>query len=106
MTFDGAVHPTAANTGRVFAQRSLEHLRPAARRGEGWLFAPRLVLLLARIEAAVGAVAWLPIVTIALVAKHLLILALFNASHNGGADRTSMLVLLCLTGTVVLPDPQ
>lgn len=106
MTFAFAVQLTAVATGLVFLQQSLEHLRPAARPAERQLFAARLILSLAMVAAGIVAPAWLPGVTLALITNHLLILPFFNGPYNGGADRMSLLVLLCLAGAVALPDPQ
>ena len=105
MTLDGAVNLTAAMTAAAFIQQSAEHLRPAARRAERLLFAPRLILSALLLAASLGApglhISWL---ALALVANHLFILPFFNGPYNGGADRMSLLVLLCLAGATALPE--
>lgn len=103
MTLDLTIRLTAALMAAAFVQQSAEHLRPAARAAERRLFAPRLLLSLALLAtAAVGAPP--PILLLALVAIHLLILPFFNGPYNGGADRMSLLILLCLTAAVLLPE--
>ncbi|MCW1428908.1 HTTM domain-containing protein [Novosphingobium sp. JCM 18896] len=106
MTLDGAIQLTTAMMAAAFVQQSLEHLRPAARLEERLLFVPRLVLSLLLLAAGLGVAGlhpgWL---TLALVANHLLILPFFNGPYNGGADRMSLLVLLCLAGAWNLPEP-
>ncbi len=109
MTLAGALNLTAAMMALAFIQQSLEHLRPTARRYERLLFAPRLILSLLLLATTMGAPVpglypwWL---TLALVANHLLILPFFNGPYNGGADRMSLLVLLCVTGAYNLPEPR
>lgn len=109
MTLDGAVHLTAAMMALAFVQQSLEHLRPAVRLSERLLFVPRLILSLLLLAAGAGAplpaaaLSWL---TLALVANHLLILPFFNGPYNGGADRMSLLILLCLASATTLPDAR
>lgn len=108
MTLDGAANLTAAMMALAFIQQSLEHLRPAARRQERLLFVPRLILAALLFATAVGA--RLPgidpaVLTLALLVNHLVILPFFNGPYNGGADRMSLLVLLCLTGTLNLSNP-
>ncbi len=109
MTLDAAIRLTGALMALAFVQQSLEHLRPAARARERWLFAPRLILSLALLAACVasaagGGMAVAAGLSLALVANHLAILPFFNGPYNGGADRMSLLVLLCLTGALVLPE--
>ena len=103
-----AVRLTSAMMALAFTQQSLEHLHPAARRHERLLFAPRLVLALLLLAASLGhPVPGLSpqILTVALVVNHLAILRFFNGPYNGGADRMSLLILLCLTLTYILPRP-
>lgn len=105
MTLDGAVTLTSAMMAMAFAQQSLEHLHPAARLHERLLFAPRLILSLLLLAASAGVAGLSPsVLLLALVANHLLILPFFNGPYNGGADRMSLLVLICLTGAHALPD--
>lgn len=101
---DHALRLTGGMMALAFIQQSLEHLRPAARRHERLLFAPRLILPLLLLAACLGA-PWLPLplLTLALVANHLVILPFFNGPYNGGADRMGLLILLCLTGAFIAP---
>jgi hypothetical protein len=107
MTLDNAVNITAGMMAMAFIQQSLEHLHPAACLKERALFAPRLILSLLLLADSIG----LPILavqpsllTLMLVANHLFILPFFNGPYNGGADRMSLLILLCLAFTYNLPD--
>jgi hypothetical protein len=45
------------------------------------------------------------LLTVALVANHLAILPFFNGPYNGGADRMSLLILICLCATYNAPTP-
>jgi hypothetical protein len=105
MTLDGAVQLSSAMMALAFIQQSLEHLRPAARLRERLLFLPRLILSALLLAASVGAPSLLLWPLVALVANHLLILPFFNGPYNGGADRMSLLILICLTGATILPEP-
>lgn len=105
MTLDGAVQLSSAMMALAFIQQSLEHLRPAARMRERLLFLPRLALSALLLAASVGAPLLLPWLLVALVANHLLILPLFNGPYNGGADRMSLLILICVTAATTLPEP-
>ena len=106
MTLEGAIQLTTAMMAAAFVQQSLEHLRPAVRLHERLLFAPRLALSLLLLAASLGVAGlhpgWL---ILALVVNHLVILPFFNGPYNGGADRMSLLVLLCLAGAWNLPEP-
>lgn len=107
MNLDGAMHLTSAMMALAFIQQSLEHLRPAVRLQERLLFAPRLILSVLLLAASVRAQSLgldPSILTLALVANHLLILPFFNGPYNGGADRMSLLILLCLTCAYNLPE--
>lgn len=107
MTLDTAVNLTAAMLALAFLQQSLEHLGPATRRQERLLFAPRLILSALLLAASLGVPGLDPaVLTLALVANHLFILPHFNGPYNGGADRMSLLILLCLTGAFALPEPR
>ncbi len=108
MTLDFAVNLTSGMMALAFIQQSLEHLRPAVRRQERLLFVPRLILSLLLLAASLGK--QLPgmdpaLLTLALVVNHLFILPFFNGPYNGGADRMSLLVLICLTCTLNVSDP-
>lgn len=108
MTLDSAVHVTATMMALAFIQQSLEHLRPAARLTERLLFATRLLCSILLLAASTGGSPLglsLSIPILALVANHFVILPFFNGPYNGGADRMSLLILLCLAGATVLPVP-
>jgi hypothetical protein len=108
MTFADARLLGTAMMALAFVQQSLEHLRPAARGAERMLFAPRLLLALLLLAASLGAALpalAVPALLLALIANHLFILPFFNGPYNGGADRMSLLVLLCLAGAHLLPRP-
>lgn len=101
MTLDLAIRLTAAMMAAAFVQQSAEHVR--ARTAERRLFVPRLILSLLLLAAtAIGAPP--PWLLLALVANHVLILPFFNGPYNGGADRMSLLILLCLTAAAALPE--
>ncbi len=105
MTLDLAIRLTAAMMAAAFVQQSAEHLRPAARGAERALFVPRLLLsLLLLVATALGAPP--PVLLLALIANHLFILPFFNGPYNGGADRMSLLILLCLTAATLLPEAR
>jgi len=106
MTFDGALHLTSAMMALAFVQQSLEHLRPAVRRQERLLFLPRLILSLLLLVASIAAPSLARWLVLALVVNHLLILPFFNGPYNGGADRMSLLILLCLAGAYALPEAR
>ncbi|MCC6940292.1 MAG: HTTM domain-containing protein [Novosphingobium sp.] len=108
ITLDSAVNLTSAMMALAFIQQSLEHVRPAVRRQERLLFVSRLILSVLLFAASLGA--QLPgvnpaVLTLALVVNHMFILPFFNGPYNGGADRMSLLVLLCLTCTFNLSNP-
>ena len=113
MTLESALRLTDAMMALAFIQQSLEHLRPAVRLRERLLFAPRLILSLLLLADSAG---WAlpvlytpglhaPVLLAALVVNHLAILPFFNGPYNGGADRMSLLILLCLTLAHLLPEP-
>lgn len=107
MILDDALRLTGVLMALAFIQQSLEHLDPAARRQERWLFIPRLILSAGLFLALVFAPdnRFLPqVLTLALVINHLLILPFFNGPYNGGADRMSLLVLIMVTLAYHLPD--
>lgn len=106
MTLEAAMRLTTVLTALAFVQQSLEHLAPAARSRERLLFAPRLVLALLLLASVLvpGAPAFLPgLVALALLANHLMILPFFHGPYNGGSDRMSLLILVCLCGAWNLP---
>ena len=103
MTLDGAIAASTAMMAAAFVQQSAEHLRPAARAAERRLFAMRIMLsavLLAAVPLAPMAV---PALLAGLMLLHLAILPFFNGPYNGGADRMSLLLLVCLTLAWWLP---
>jgi hypothetical protein len=109
MTLDSAVNLTSGMMALAFIQQSLEHLRPAVRRQERLLFVPRLILSLLLLAACAGMPSlspYPPYLTLALVVNHLVILPFFNGPYNGGADRMSLLILVCVTSAYNLPEPR
>lgn len=107
MTLNAALPLSTALLAAAFIQQSLEHLRPAARGRERVLFAIRIALsslLLAGVLGAPPVAPAVPVLLLGLVAVHLLILPFFNGPYNGGADRMSLLLLLCLAAAWCAPD--
>lgn len=103
MTLDGAIAASTAMMAAAFVQQSAEHLRPAARPAERRLFAARIMLSAALLAAVPLAPAAVLALLAALVLLHLAILPFFNGPYNGGADRMSLLLLVCLTLAWWLP---
>lgn len=104
MTSYAALTLTTAMMAAAFIQQSLEHLSPAARPPERRLFALRLLLSVLLFAGSIGIAGPDPrLLTVALVALHLLILPFFNGPYNGGADRMSLLLLLCVTAAWIAP---
>ncbi|MCG8441205.1 MAG: HTTM domain-containing protein [Caulobacterales bacterium] len=99
MTFEAALRASELLLGFALFQHSLEHL--TARGRERALFAARAGLSLAlMIGAAPG---W---TGAGLLALGMAMLARFDGPYNGGADRMSLLALICLTLAHILPDPR
>lgn len=89
MTYDTALRLTECLLGCAFMQQSLEHC--LARGAERRLFASRLVLSAAVALGWYAAAAeWL------LLALSVAILRRFQGPYNGGCDRMSLLILICL----------
>ncbi|NBC37743.1 HTTM domain-containing protein [Novosphingobium sp. FSY-8] len=106
MGLEAASRLTTAMMAAAFFQQSLEHLRPAARRAERALFAPRLCLSALLLMVCVGGAFWgltPQVLTALLVVNHLAILPFFNGPYNGGADRMGLLILVCVTAAYYLP---
>lgn len=104
MTLDAAMGASTLMMGLAFIQQSLEHMRPAARPAERLLFAPRLLLSMLLVASQLGAplpVLWL---LAGLLINHLAILHFFAGPYNGGCDRMSLLILLCLTAAYAMPQ--
>jgi len=89
MTLDFAIRLTEIGLGLCLIQRSLEHL---ARRGELWLFGPRLGFC-AGLVAGV-APGWM---ALALLVNGVALLRRFGGPYNGGSTRMGLLILICLT---------
>ncbi len=108
MTFEHALWLTAAMMALAFVQQSLEHLGPATRLRERLLFAPRLLLSALLLASVVlWGIGFVPgVLALMLVVNHLAILPFFNGPYNGGADRMSLLILLCLTGALLMPEQR
>ena len=97
MNFELAIRLTEILMGIAFIQQSAEHLR--GDRSERIIFLPRLllaVLLISGYEAE-----W---VVLVLLVIGIIILYRFDGPYNGGADRMSMLILICLFFAHFLPS--
>ena len=103
MTLDGAIAASTAMMAAAFVQQSAEHLRPAARAAERRLFAMRITLSAVLLAAVPLAPVAVPALLAGLMLLHLAILPFFNGPYNGGADRMSLLLLVCLTLAWWLP---
>ncbi len=99
MTFDLALRLTEVLLGLAFLQQSLEHLVATPR--ERPLFAVRtlislqLTLGIAPIAACLG-----------LLVLSLIMLRTFDGPYNGGSDRMTILILICLTLAHIAPSTQ
>jgi len=89
MNFDDAVRLTEILLGFALVQQSIEHLNSIG--SEKWLFIPRLVLAILLMFGYEPA--W---VTMLLLLLSIGILHRFQGPYNGGADRMSLLLLICL----------
>lgn len=99
MTFDAALRLTEVLLGFALLQQSLEHL--ISQWDERALFMPRAGLsLLLMLGVAPGATG------LGLLGLGLLILRRFDGPYNGGSDRMSLLILICLCLAHLLPDPR
>ncbi|MEM8784834.1 MAG: HTTM domain-containing protein [Pseudomonadota bacterium] len=98
MSIELALRLTEVLLGLALLQHSLEHLaiHPQDKRlfGMRALLAGMLVLGIAPL-----------LVCLALVALSLVLLRRFDGPYNGGADRMSLLILLCLCGAHGAPTP-
>jgi len=97
MSFDEAVRLTEILLGFAFAQQSIEHVRSYA--NEMRLHLPRLflsVLLMVGFHSA-----W---VLVLLLVLGLAMLHRYQGPYNGGADRMSLLVLVCLCAVHFAPS--
>ncbi len=96
MDFDTAIRLTEILLGFAFAQQSIEHIVSFA--NERRLFLARLLLAILLIIGF--QTIW---VTSLLLLFGLAILHRFQGPYNGGADRMSLLVLLCLWLALIAP---
>lgn len=98
MTFLDALRLTEILLGFALALQSLEHLTGPAR--ERLIFLPRLVLAVLLIAGFHTAWVLAGLLVLAVVALHA-----FQGPYNGGADRMSLLILLCLCAARLAPSP-
>ena len=96
MSFDAAVRLSEMLMGFAFLQQSLEHL--VALWQERWLFIPRIVLAVLLLIGVVP-----PIVEGLLLLLSVAILYRFHGPYNGGSDRMSLLLLICLFSSHLAP---
>lgn len=98
MTFEFALRLTEILIGFALLQQSIEHLVSTGR--DRTLFVLRafasLLLMLGVLAAWAG---------IVLLGFGLILLSRFDGPYNGGSDRMSLLVLICLCLVHFLPDP-
>jgi hypothetical protein len=99
MTLDAVLRLTELLLGFALLQQSLEHVASAC--DEWWLFAPRACLSVLLMLGV--APAW---TCSALLGLGLLILRRFDGPYNGGSDRMSLLILICLCLAHLLPAPH
>jgi HTTM domain len=99
MTFDAALRLTETLLGFALLQQSVEHFASAW--DERRLFIPRAGLALLLILGMAPAVT-----APALLGLGIVILARFDGPYNGGSDRMSLLILVCLCLALILPDPH
>ncbi len=97
MSFEVAIRITELMMGLAFAQQSVEHLR--AYRDEWIIFLPRLILAVLLVAGI--ATNW---VLLALLLLGIIVFYRFDGPYNGGADRMSMLILICLVLENFLPS--
>ncbi|MGC3983181.1 MAG: HTTM domain-containing protein [Steroidobacteraceae bacterium] len=96
MNLDSALHWMELLAGWALLQQSLEHCRAQA--ALRWLFVPRLLLaalLILQIQTQ-----W---VIPALLLLGLIMLHRFAGPYNGGSDRMTLLVLICLCAARLAP---
>ena len=99
MTLDTALRLTEMLLGFALLQQSLEYL--AVLRDDRLLFGLRAVLSVLLIAGV--APGW---TGLALLALALAVLARFDGPYNGGSDRMSLLILICLCLAHLLPGPR
>lgn len=96
MTFEFALRLTEILLALAMIQQSAEHLNGSPR---DWpLFGLRIWLSLALLAGL-----YTPLVLIALLAVGIVLLHRFAGPYNGGSDRMTLLVLICLTGAHFAP---
>lgn len=96
MTFEVALRLTEILLGFALLQQSLEHM--AHQPGDRLLFAVRGIVSLALMVGIAPSVA-APL----LLAIGVMLLVRYDGPYNGGSDRMSLLVLICLTGAHLAP---
>ena len=97
MEFDLALRVTEILLGWALFQQSLEHLSLPSDRG--------LYGLRAALAAFLTTGLWSGPILLALSLIAVIHLSRWQGPYNGGADRMGTLILFCLTGAVVLPNP-
>jgi hypothetical protein len=99
MPLESAIRWSELLLGVALVQQSLEHLASHPR--ERGLFASRLVL------AALLALGVVPFaVEAALLVTSLFVLRRFDGPYNGGSDRMTLLLLICLLASHLAPTPR
>lgn len=89
MNFEEAIRLTEILVGFAFIQQSLEHLKSFS--NEKFIFLPRLMLSIVLVTGFYTS--W---ILILLFILSLVMLYRFQGPYNGGADRMSLLILICL----------
>ena len=97
MNFEEAIRLTEILVGCAFIQQSLEHIKSSS--NEKIIFLPRLILSIVLVTGFYTS--W---ILILLFILSLVILNRFQGPYNGGADRMSLLILICLLLTHLAPN--
>lgn len=98
MTLTEAMQVTQLLLACAFVQQSAEHIAVSTK--DRPLFALRILLCLLLLTGLWPAVALSGLSAISLVMLHR-----FQGPYNGGSDRMSLLILWCVLGAQVLPNP-
>jgi hypothetical protein len=99
MSFDAALRLTEILLGLTLLQQSLEHF--VAQRDERLLFLPRAALSVLLVLGVAPGVTCLALIGLAAAILHR-----FDGPYNGGSDRMSLLILIGLCLTHLLPEPH
>ena len=98
MILDDALRLTEILLGFAFSLQSIEHIKSFT--SERWIYIPRLILsmlLIAGIQTG-G-------VILILMCVGFLQLHRFQGPYNGGSDRMSLLILVCMSLQTIAPNP-